>query len=261
MQVGAGQVGGHHTGCTSWIARCRAVVEGLHGLRRTIALQRRNTRRWHAAGRKELKTLVVIMRIRHDDVHLASIGRRQHADVHLAPIRRHHANAQHVSARRHLDANCGVFTSIGMRRGRGRHVVFFVALHAWRHVVVHRAHRFVRIGLAERRARRCATARVYGRRAGCKSKCMRAVINIHGAPDIIVLVVNERLPNTLASVDKPRGDLREAQPCLIMSACKKVYSSRCGSPEHAQRQHGAPLTLCKNTSATLALALGGVCCL
>ena len=164
MQVGAGQVGGHHTGCTSWIARCRAVVEGLHGLRRTIALQRRNTRRWHAAGRKELKTLVVIMRIRHDDVHLASIGRRQHADVHLAPsIRRHHANAQHVSARRHLDANCGVFTSIGMRRRRGRHVVFFVA---WRHVVVHRAHRFVRIGLAERSARRCANARVYGRRAG-----------------------------------------------------------------------------------------------
>jgi hypothetical protein len=235
MQVGAGQVGGHHTGCTSWIARCRAVVEGLHGLRRTIALQRRNTRRWHAAGRKELKTLVVIMRIRHDDVPLASIGRRQHADVHLAPsIRRHHANAQHVSARRHLDANCGVFTSIGMRRGRGRHVVFFVALHAWRHVVVHR------IGLAERRARRCATARVYGRRAGCKSKCMHAVINIHGAPDIIVvLVVNERLPNTLASVDKPRGDLREAQPCLIMSACKKVYSSRCGSPETRSTHSGS----------------------
>ena len=163
MQVGAGQVGGHHTGCTSWIARCRAVVEGLHGLRRTIALQRRNTRRWHAAGRKELKTLVVIMRIRHDDVPLASIGRRQHADVRLAQIRRHHAKAQHVSTRRHHDADCSVFTSIGVRRRRGRHVVFFVV---WRHVMVQRAHGFVRIGLAERRARRCATVRVFGRRAG-----------------------------------------------------------------------------------------------
>ena len=110
-------------------------MEGLHGLRRTIALQRRNTRRWHAAGRKELKTLVVIMRIRHDDVHLASIG-----------------------------------------------------------------------------------------------KCMRAVINIHGAPDVIaVLVVNERLPNALASVDEPRGNLRVAQPCLIMSTCKKVCRAEVGA--------------------------------
>jgi hypothetical protein len=63
---------------------------------------------------------------------------------------------------------------------------------------------------------------------------MRAVINIHGAPDVIaviiaVLVANERLPNALASVDEPRGNLREAQPWLIMSTCKKVCRAEVGA--------------------------------